>query len=303
MDWIDSASAVLAAGIRLSMPIGIASVGECVTERAGIINVGIEGIMLIGAFVSVFGSVSTGSPWGGLGLALIVGALLAAVHAFFTIRLRADQIVAGVAMVILGLGLSGFFFRLTVGKAPVAIPGFTALPIAPLDELPLVGPALFDQPIPVYFGFAIVAMTSWFLSYTRFGLEIRAVGESPEAVEAAGISVGSRRFAATIFGGAMAGVAGAALAIGELDSFVENMVAGRGFIALACVVFGRWRPLGAFMAALGFGMAESLQIRLQIWFPNLPYQLLVVLPYIVAVGALVVLGREGGYPKALGRPY
>jgi general nucleoside transport system permease protein len=303
MSWIEIATALLASGIRLSMPIGIAAIGEVVTERSGIINVGIEGVMLMSAFLAVFGSVVSGSPWGGLAAALLGGAAFSALHAFFTIRLRVDQIVTGIAIVILCLGLSGLFFRLSIGNAPVAVYGFEPLIIYPLNRIPLIGPALFEQSAPVYLCLALAAITSWGLANTRLGLEVRAVGENPEAVEAAGISVAWRRAMATVFGGTLAGLGGATLAITGLNNFIENMIAGRGFIAVACVVFGRWRPLGGLAAAFGFGLTEAIEIRLQIWLPDVPYQLLVILPYVVAVVALVLLGHSAQSPKALGQPF
>jgi ABC-type uncharacterized transport system permease subunit len=259
--------------------------------------------MLVGAFLAVYGAVITGSAWGGLVLALFGGAVLGAIHAYFVVRLAVDQIVTGIALSIFCLGLSGYLFRLTVGKSYVAVPAFASVDLSPLDKLPLIGPALFDQQPPVYLGVLLACVSGLILNYTRLGLEIRAVGESPESLEAAGVSVFARRFLATTYGGALAGLGGATLAIAELDSFVENMVSGRGFIAIACVVFGRWRPLGALIAAFAFGLTEALQIRLQFWLPGVPYQAFVVIPYLVAVGALVLLGRGTAMPKALGQPY
>lgn len=296
-------TALFAAGIRLSAPIAIAAIGETVTERSGVINVGIEGVMLVGAFLAVYGAVYTGSPWGGVALALLGGAALGAIHAYFAVRLLVDQIVSGIGLSIFCLGLSSYLFRLTVGKGYVAVPAFGAFALSPLDKIPFIGPALFNQPAPVYLGLVLALASGIALNYTRFGLEVRAAGESPESVEAAGISVFWRRFLATVYGGSLAGLAGAALAIAELDSFVDNMVSGRGFIAIACVAFGRWRPLGAVMAAFAFGLAEALQIRLQFWLPGVPYQAFVIIPYLAAVVALVLFGRGMAMPKALGQPY
>jgi general nucleoside transport system permease protein len=303
MNTVDFVTTLLASGVRLSVPVAIAATGEVVAERSGIVNVGVEGVMLMGAFISVYGSAVSGSPWIGFFCAIACGAVLGAAHAFFAIRLRAEQIVTGIAMVILCLGLSGLLFRLTIGGKPFAIDGFDPLDIYPLSAIPVVGPAFFQQTILTYLGLAIVVLTGWMLRATRFGLEIRAAGESPATVEAAGISVANRRFVATVYGGALAGFGGAALAITGLNNFIENMVAGQGFIAIACVVFGRWRPLGAVIAAFGFGLAEALQIRLQMLVPDLPYQLLVILPYFAAVIALVLLGRSVQSPKALGQPF
>jgi ABC-type uncharacterized transport system permease subunit len=294
---------VLSAGIRLSMAIAFAALGETVAQRAGVLNVGIEGIMLLGAFLSVLGAVWTGSPWGGVALAMLAGVALAAVHGFFAIVLRVDQIVSGIALVVLGLGLSGFGYRLTFGAGRAAIPFFEPLRLGPLADLPIVGPVLFDQTVLVYIGFAVAAALAVVLRRTGLGLELRAIGENPAAADAAGIAVAARRFGAVLFGGALAGLGGAYLAIGQIHSFVENMVAGRGFIAIACVVFGRWHPLGVLAAAIGFGMAEALEIRLQTWYPQIPYQFFVMLPYLLAVVALVFVARGSAMPRALGKAY
>lgn len=294
---------LLAAGVRLAMSIGIAALGEAIGQRAGVLNVGIEGIMLMGAFLGVFGAVATGSPWGGVALALIGGAAMGAVHGFFTITLRADQIVCGIGLVILGLGLSSFLFRLTLGRSQVRVPTFRALDLGPLTEIPLIGPVLFGQNILVYVAVALALVLAWVMRRTALGLEWRACGENPSAAEAAGVPVIARRYQAVILGGALAGLGGAYLAMAQINAFVENMVVGRGFIAIACVVFGRWHPLGVLGAALGFGLAEAAQIRLQTWYPDVPYQFFVMLPYLLAIVALVFLARSAALPRALGKPF
>lgn len=294
---------LLAAGIRLAMSIGIAALGEMVGQRSGVLNVGVEGIMLLGAFLSALGALNTGSPWGGLALACVGGLLLGALHGWFAIVLRADQIVSGIAIVILGLGLSSFLFRLTMGSAPSALPAFRALDFGWLSGVPVIGPVLFGQNILVYLTLVLALMLWFVLARTPLGLAIRACGENPEAAEADGINVNAVRFGCVLFGGAMAGIGGAYLAIAQINSFVENMVVGRGFIAIACVVFGRWHPLGTLAAALGFGLTEAAQIRLQTWYPDVPYQFFSMLPYIAAIVALVFMARSAALPRALGRPF
>jgi general nucleoside transport system permease protein len=294
---------LLAAGIRLAMSIAIAALGEVVGQRSGVLNVGIEGIMLLGSFLAALGAVKSGSPWGGLALAGLGGLLLGALHGWFAIVQRADQIVSGIAIVILGLGLSSFLFRLTMGTAPSALPAFRAIDFGPLSTVPLIGPVLFGQNLLAYL-IIVVALLLWFvLSRTPLGLAIRACGENPEAAEADGINVNNVRFGCVLFSGAMAGIGGAYLAIAQINSFVENMVAGRGFIAIACVVFGRWHPLGTLAAALGFGITEAAQIRLQTWYPQVPYQVFVILPYLLAIAALVFMARSAALPRALGRAF
>ena len=294
---------LMAAAVRLGMSIGLAAVGESVAQRSGVLNVGIEGIMLVGAFAGAYGAVATGSPWGGLAGAIGAGALLAAIHGFFSITLRADQVVSGIALVILGLGLSGFLFRITLGREQTRIPSFAALDFGPLSTLPMIGPILFGQNVLVYIGVALAIVATFVLKRTQLGLQIRACGEDPDAALAAGIPVARRRYASVLFGGAMAGMGGAYLSLAQVNAFVENMVVGRGFIAIACVVFGRWQPLLTLAVALCFGCAEAAQIRLQPFYPDVPYQFFVMLPYLVAVVVLVFLARGTALPRALGRPF
>ena len=290
---------VLAGGIRLAMPIMFAALGETVAQRSGILNVGIEGIMLVGAFLAAWGAVVTGTPWGGLAAAIIGGALMAAVHAWVSITLRLDQIVSGIAMIVLGIGLSSYGFRVTLGTGePVAVPSFTRLDLGPLSELPWIGPALLGHQFLVYAGFLMAALLFVFLYRTSWGLEIRAIGESPAAADAVGLRVAAVRYGCTLFGGAMAGIGGAFLAIAHLNTFVENMVAGRGFI-----VYGRWNPLGVMVAALFFGIADAAQIRLQALNPDIPYQFFVMAPYVLAVVFLIVFAGRVQMPSALGVPF
>lgn len=291
----------LGAGLRLGMAIGFAAIGEAVCERGGVINVGIEGIMLVGAFLATIGAVYSGSPWAGVALALIGGAAMAGIHAVLVILWRVDQIVSGIGLVVFGTGLSSFLFRLTVGGTPLAVPALQPIELGALSKLPVIGPLLFGQNPLVYLGVIAAFGIGFMLNRTALGLEIRACGENPDAATALGIPVSARRIQCIIFGGALAGLGGAYLAIAQINAFVENMVAGRGFLAIACVVFGRWRPLGALVAAISFGLAEAAQIRFQTRFPDLPYQFLVMLPYIFATVALVMLSRSNASPAALGR--
>jgi simple sugar transport system permease protein len=280
---------LIAAAIRVAMSIALAAIGETVAQRSGVLNVGIEGIMLVGAFLGAYGAAMTGSPWAGLGLAIAGGIALAALHGYFSITLRADQVVSGIALILLGLGLSSFLFRITLGREQTPIPAFQAV--------------LFGQSALVYIGLATAIAVAFVLKRTALGLQIRACGENPDAAAAAGVRVGAVRYGCVLFGGAMAGFAGAYLSLAQISSFVENMVVGRGFIAIACVVFGRWHPVKALAVALCFGLAEAAQIRLQSFYPEVPYQFFVMLPYLIAVMALVVYARNADLPRALGRPF
>lgn len=219
-------------------------------------------------------------------------------------RLKVDQIVTGIGLILLGLGLSGYGYRLVFGEAtPMHVPGFRRLDLGPLTDLPIVGQVLFSHHALVYIGVALAIALAWMFARTGLGLTIRAVGESPEAADSAGIDVDRVRLATATFGGAMAGIGGAFLSTAQLAGFVENMVAGRGFIAIACVVFARWNPVGALLVALIFGMAEAAQIRFQSLYPEIPYQLFTILPYVLALVGLVTAARSAKLPAALARPF
>jgi simple sugar transport system permease protein len=295
---------LIAAAFRLGTPILFAAIGEAVAQRSGVINVGIEGIMLVGAFVGVYGALVTGSPWLGFLLAMLAGVVLAALHALLCVYMRLDQIVAGIGLTVLGLGLSGFGNRMAFATGQATrIPGFERLDFGALSRVDFIGPALFQHHALVYLALALAVATWWFVTRTGWGLAIRAVGENPVAANASGIDVLRTRTACVLWGGAMAGAGGAYLSVAQIGSFVEDMVAGRGFIAIACVVYGRWSPLGALLATLFFGAADAAQIRLQPLFPGVPYQFFVMLPYVLAVGALVFLSRSSRLPAALAQPY
>jgi simple sugar transport system permease protein len=294
----------LASGVRFAMPILFAALGETVAQRAGVLNVGLEGIMLVGAFLAVAFAVWTGSPWGGLAAAVLGGLALGLLHGLMAVRMKVDQIVAGIALILLGVGLSGFGFRLVFGTGSVGqVPGFSRLELPGLSGLPVVGPILFSHHLLVYVGIAAALVLAWVLAHTGLGLTIRAVGENPKAADSAGIDVDRVRMACAGFGGAMAGIGGAYLATAQLAGFVENMVSGRGFIAIACVVFARWNPVGALLAALLFGIADAAQIRMQSLYPGIPYQAFIILPFVLALVALAVAARSAHLPAALGRPY
>jgi ABC-type uncharacterized transport system permease subunit len=295
---------LVAATLRLMTPILFATLGEMVVQRAGVLNVGVEGMMLVGAFAGVAGAVWTDSPWGGLAIAIAAAMALSAVHAVLCIRFETDQIVSGIALAILGLGLSGFGYRLIFSAGQgVKVPTFGSLALGPLAEIPYLGPMLFDHHALVYIGLAAAALLAWFMRRTYWGLAIRACGESPEAAHAAGIDVQRTRYAVILFGGAMAGIGGAYLSLAQIGNFVENMVAGRGFIAIACVVYGRWNAWGVLLATLFFGFVDAAQIRLQSYFADIPFQFFVMLPYALAIGALVLFSRRTRMPAALGRTF
>jgi general nucleoside transport system permease protein len=283
---------ILAAGIRLGMTIGLAAIGESASERSGVFNIGIEGIMLSAAFVAAWGSVRTGSPWLGIVFAMVIGLLLAGFHALLVLVLGVNQFISGIGMVIFGYGFSSFAARLTIGAKPTSIPGLPPIDLGELTKIPVVGPIFFGQSPLAYIAVVLALAAGWLINRTALGLEIRACGESAEVARALAVPVRARRTACILFGGLTAGLGGAYLSVVQVHAFVEGMVAGRGFLAVACVMLGRRRPLIAFLAALGFGLAEATQIRLQTLYPDLPYQFLVILPYLAAIAALVIGHRN-----------
>lgn len=235
---------LLAATLRLAVPILYAALGELITERSGVLNIGIEGNMLVGALAGFVGAYYTGSPWGGVACALVAGLMMGLLMAFGSITLRADQIAAGIAINILALGLTGFFFRYLFGDEflPPSIQGFKGIHIPGLSDMPFLGPVLFQQIILVYVAFLLVPVI-WFLVYrTNFGLNMRVVGDVPEAGESVGIRVARTRYICTGLGGMLSALGGSMLSLGHMNMFVEEMTAGRGFIALTAVIFGKWNP-------------------------------------------------------------
>lgn len=257
-------AALLGASLVLATPILLAALGELVSERAGVVNVGLEGMMLMGAFFSFLVAWKSGSLALGVAGGIAAGIALAAVMGLLTITAKADQIVAGIGLLLLAAGLTSFLFEeLTAGRDQVRLDRIDPLEIPLLSDIPEIGPALFDRDPIVYVAFLLVPAI-WFLLYrTRWGLSIRSAGEAPAALDTAGVSVVGVRWAGVLTAGALAGLGGAFLSIAQLGLFQQNMTAGRGFLALAAVFFGRWHPLGVLAACLLFGAADALQLRLQ----------------------------------------
>ena len=293
----------LAAAVRTGTPLALAALGETVVERAGVINIGLEGIVLAGAFG---GLVAAGSGLvAGFAGAVAAGVLVAALFALFAVTMRADQIITGVAVNLLVVGLTGALYRGIYGAtgAALTIPTTGTLPIPLLSRIPILGPALFDQAPPTYVLYFVAPLLAWWLYRTRWGLALRAVGERPEAARAAGVAPARVRWLAILLGGAMGGAAGGMLVLSQAGTFAEGMSAGRGFIAIAIVALGRWHPLWVLGAALLFGAASALQFLFQAMGWALPYQLFLALPYVLTLLALAGLaGRRAVAPAALGQP-
>lgn len=295
----------LEASVRLGVPLALAAMGEAVTERSGVINIGLEGSLIAGALGGALGALALGSAGAGVLAGAAAGLAVAVVFAAFSVGLGTDQIITGTAITLGGLGLTGAIYQARFGATGTALtlPTLPAVPIPGLVELPWVGSALFAQAPTAYLAYALAPLLWYYLFRTEWGLELRAVGEHPDAAEAAGVRVRRVRFWATAFGGAMAGLAGAHLALAHAGTFAENMSAGRGFIAIAVVVLGRWNPVLVLFAALFFGAASALQFFLQALGLDLPYQLFLALPYLLTLAALAGWVGRARAPAALALPW
>jgi simple sugar transport system permease protein len=302
----EALAAFLEATVRTATPLALAALGESVTERAGIINIGLEGAIMAGAFGALVGAgLATGAAGAalGFGVGALAGVLAATLFAAFAIGLRADQIITGTAVTLASLGLTGTLYETVYGQSGSALdtPTTPPLPLPGLSALPLIGRALFAQPLATYALYLLVPALAWWSARTHAGLALRAVGESPDAAVAAGIRPRRVQLAATLFGGALGGLAGATLVIAQAGTFAEGMSAGRGFIAIAIVVLGRWHPVGVAAAALLFGAASALQYLFQAMGWRLPYQLFLALPYLLTLVVLASVSARAAAPAALGR--
>jgi ABC-type uncharacterized transport system permease subunit len=287
--------------IRTATPLAFAALGETVSERAGVINIGLEGSIIAGAFAALI-TAGIGGIWTGFAGAAIGGLCIALLFALFTVFLRADQIITGTAISLFALGLTGTLYRLVYGTTGAALTTPLApLPIPLLADLPLIGPPLFNQPPITYALYALVPAVWWWMYRTHAGLSLRAIGENPEAARAAGISPQRFQLIAIAFGGILGGLAGGTLVLAQAGTFAEGMSAGRGFIAIAIVVLGRWHPIGTALAALIFGAASALQFFFQAMGWNVPYQLFLAFPYALTLFALAVVRKKTYAPAALGR--
>jgi simple sugar transport system permease protein len=310
MDLIPSIlflQSILAATWRMATPILYAAVGEVFSEKAGVINIGLEGVMLIGAFSAYSVAFESGSLWLGLLAAILAGILSGLIFAFFTITIKANQIVVGAAFNMIGMGITGFLYRsmYAVSAVPLGLKTFQSVEIPFLSSIPFFGEVLFKHNIMVYGTLLLLPLATFVLYKTAFGLSIRAVGEHPKAADTVGVNVFRMRYVSVMIGTALAAIGGAFLVLAYADQFVEGIVSGRGFIALAVVVFGRWKPWGAFWTSLLFGIFYALQLRIQT-MPNvnIPYQFLQALPYLATLLALVGFNkRRVQTPKTLGVPY
>src|ERR687890_2792895 len=302
-DLLGTTASILQSTIRNATPLIFAALGGLFSERSGVINIGLEGLMLISAFAGVVGAHVSGNALVGLGTALAAGLLFALIHALMCVTFEADQIISGTAINLLALSGTGLLLVLifgTGGTSPRVV-GFEELPIPLLSDIPVVGPALFSQSLLVYVMYLLVPISFFVLFRTPFGLRLRATGEAPEAVDTAGVSVARKRYYGVALSGLLAALGGVYLSMGLLSAFTEGMTGGRGFIALAALIFGRWNPLGAAGAALLFGFAQAVTIQA----PQdlIPEEFLQMLPYVLTIVVLAGFGGRAIAPAAIGKPY
>jgi ABC-type uncharacterized transport system permease subunit len=297
--------ALLASTVAMAAPILLAALGELIVEQSGVINIGIEGAMLAGAFYGLAAAYFSGSLILGLGVAIAAAVALNFLLAFLIVNLAVNQVVAGTALNILALGLTGVSYRRLFGITGQAITISTVAPLklGPLARLPIIGEALFDQNPIVYASFLLVPVVAYTVMRTRCGLHLRAAGEHPAAADALGLNVYRIRWIALGVAGAMSGLGGAYLTLAYANTFVEGISGGRGFVALAVVIVGRWNAWGIAAASLLFGAAIALQFNLQAIGAHLPYQLFLALPYVLTLIVLAIAGGQAQSPSALGAAY
>ncbi|HEX2728479.1 MAG TPA: ABC transporter permease [Rubrobacteraceae bacterium] len=302
-DFLGSLGPLFASTIRFATPLVFAALGGMFSERSGVVNIGLEGLMLISAFAGVVGASVSGSAFVGLGVALAAGLVFALIHALMCITFEADQIISGTAINLLALGGTGFLMVVIFGSGGTSprVSGFKEIPLPLLSDIPIIGPALFSQSLLVYLMYFLVPITYFVLFRTPFGLRLRATGEVPEAVDTAGVSVTRMRYFGVGLSGILAAFGGVYLSMGILSAFSENMTGGRGFIALAALIFGRWNPIGAAGAALLFGFAQAVTVRApQDIVPN---EFLQMIPYVLTIVVLAGFGGRAIAPAAIGKPY
>jgi len=294
---------VLTSGVRLATSYLYAAIGEMFGQISGVLNLGVEGIMLVAAYAAYYVVLQTGNPWLGLIAALIVGGVMGLGTAFISVTLKAEQGISGIGIYLFGLGLSDLLYRITI-KSPQTVKGFTDIQIPGLSDLPILGPIFFNQNLLVYIAFALVPIAWWVLNKTTFGLQVRAVGQNPEAADTLGISVARVRYITVIIGGVFAGLSGASLSIALLNVFQQNITSGQGFIAVALVYFGAWNPFRVMLGCLLFSMVNALQLWIQVLNIPIPSDLALMMPYILTIIALMFAARQViAQPAALTKPF
>ena len=293
---------ILASGIRLATPYLYAAIGETFSQRSGVLNLGVEGQMLLGSFFAFYVALKTGSPWLGLLAAMLVGALMGLAMAYVTVNLHAQQGISGIGFYLFGLGMSDLLFQRLMGTIET-VQGFQKINIPGLSNIPGLGMIFFNHNILVYGAYLLVPIAWFVLNKTTLGLKIRSVGENPDAADSLGVNVARIRYFTIILGGTLSGIAGASLSIGLLNVFQQNMTSGQGFIAVALVYFGAWTPVGVLGGALLFSMVNSLQLWIQVKNVPIPSEIAVMMPYVLTIIVLVLAVSRVRAPSALTKPF
>lgn len=289
-------------GVRLATPYLFAAIGETFAQRSGVLNLGVDGMMLMGALAAFYVVYNTENLWLGVVAAVLVGVLMGLLMAVVSVTLQAEQGISGIGLYLFGLGLSSLLFKMLIGSV-ASISGFAPQRIPFLSDIPVIGPIFFRHSLLVYLAYLLVPVAWFVINKTTFGLKIRAVGHNPEAADSLGVSVNRVRYATLMLGGALAGVAGASLSISLLNIFQENMTNGLGFIAVALVYFGGWRPFGVLAGALLFSVVNALQLWVQVLGLPISSDLAVMMPYVLTIVALAFATSQTIAPAALTKPY
>ena len=293
---------IFASAIRLAAPYLYAAIGETFGQRSGVLNLGVDGIMLMGAFAGFYLVFLTGNLWLGLLVALLVGALMGLAMAFISVTLHAEQGISGIGMYLFGLGMSDLLFQKLINNVET-VRGFPKTPIPLLSQIPVLGEIFFSHNILVYGAYLLVPLAWFVLNKTTLGLKIRAVGENPEAADTLGVSVAKVRYFTVTLGGALSGIAGASLSIALLNVFQQNLTNGQGFIAIALVYFGGWRPFGVLAGSLIFSFINALQVWVQVKGIPIPSDIAIMMPYLLTIVVLVISAQRVRQPRALSKPF
>ncbi len=302
---LDFIISLLGGTLRTSTPILLAALGQIYTQKSGILDLSVEGTMTVSCLAAFVAAFYSQSLFIGMLVAVVVGLMYSALMAFLCITIKANQVIAGTALTMLGTGLASFMYRVIFGirELPPVIKSCQNLDFGFLSRIPIIGPILFTHNITIYIALGLVVVTWFVMNKTVFGLEVHAVGEYPRAADSKGIKVSVIRYASVLLGGMYSGLAGASMSLGFMNTYTDHMIAGRGFIAIAVVVFARWSPVKALGAALLFGGANTLQMRMQSIGVDIPNQLLQALPYILTVIVLLGVSKHVNFPAAFGVPY
>ncbi len=293
---------ILTSMIRLATPFLYAAIGETFSQTAGVVNLGVEGIMLLSGYAAFYVALTTGNLWLGLLAAVLVGLLMGLLMSFISVTLKAEQGISGIGLYMFGLGLSSLLFKIMIGTVKTII-GFQPVNIPVLANIPVIGPILFQNSLPVYGAFLLVPIAWWVLEKTTLGLKIKSVGQNPAAADSLGINVDRIRYFSVCLGSVLAGLAGASLSIALVNLFQDNLTAGQGFIAVALVYFGGWNPWGVMGGALLFSVVNSLQLWMQVLGVKISSDVAVMLPYLLTIAALMVTVNRARQPAALNKPF